>query len=119
MHKFIKFFIRLIYVKLGWCDFRESRGKYYGSNTWFEVGVMPSGGDPWGITPIQWNVCAEWMSRTHYIEWILPDISNKQRREWFEKIKPGDSIALYARAQYPGWENFVESATMVIWYALP
>ena len=35
-------------------------------------------------------------------------------KNWFSSLRCGDSIELYAMAQYPGWQNFVECAEVEI-----
>ena len=44
------------------------------------------------------------------------DIQVESGHEVFEHLQPGDRIVLCACARYPGWQNLVESAIMVLWF---
>ena len=36
--------------------------------------------------------------------------------EMFKSLRKGDKIALWARAMYPGWQNFVYEANIELWF---
>ncbi|KAF2498268.1 hypothetical protein BU16DRAFT_615332 [Lophium mytilinum] len=62
---------------------------------------------------IQRNMCASPQERTYEVEWRdgstfdpLPGSGDGQG--FCETLQPGDRIAIWARALYPGWENHVK-----------
>lgn len=116
----------LIILHLGYSGEPENHGKYSGSHTWFEAGVLRPDFNHQSHEDselrkerhlVQRNVCAESNARKHYNEWDFrgPSLETKN---WFAGIKPGDVVALYPRAQFPGWMNYVESSTMELWHSL-
>ncbi|RXW17257.1 hypothetical protein EST38_g8592 [Candolleomyces aberdarensis] len=101
----------------------ENHGKYSGSDTWFEAGVVHQ-----GLTQsvdeqrrmrmlVQRNVCADSDWRTHLNDWVYTAPA-PEMKEWFSSIKAADIVGLYPRAQFPGWANSVKEARMEMWCAL-
>lgn len=41
---------------------------------------------------------------------------DQERNEWTQGLRQGDRIQLYARAMYPGWQNYVKKAQITIRY---
>ncbi|PCH35521.1 hypothetical protein WOLCODRAFT_139924 [Wolfiporia cocos MD-104 SS10] len=97
-----------------------TKGTYHGSYTWFEAGgeagplqSLPAS----DLTPriVQYNIHASWTPRTHVNTWSVHH--NPDDRKWLEQFKTGDKLHLYAKAQFPGWENNVESGRIEAYYA--
>ena len=42
-----------------------------------------------------------------------------QSHEMFASLEEKDEIAMWARAMYPGWQNFVYDANIDLWFAGP
>lgn len=41
---------------------------------------------------------------------------DQERNEWTQGLRRGDRIQLYAKAMYPGWQNYVQKAQITIRY---
>ena len=105
----------------GFCDGGDAlSGTYNGSFTWFDAEVLQLN----NTTPstdetsqkarlIQHNVTASLDWRLHTITWNR-DSQDSTTKAWIEQLKPGDTIAVFARAQFPGWVNFVRSVRVDI-----
>ena len=95
----------------GWSGERHNHGTYNHTWTWFEVGIEHGTSDEGRVQlprrDVQRNVHGSFVSRIHVNTWDhmdnLPDL-----QDWLRSIRPGDSISLYPRAAFPGWENHVQ-----------
>jgi len=100
----------------------EHHGKYAGSWTWFEAGMIPApnqanaSGDLERPT-IQRNVCAQLTSRIHHNDWNF-STSSQSRREWLAAIQLGDNIGVFPKARFSGWVNYVEAVKIEVWCAM-
>ncbi|KAF2806865.1 uncharacterized protein BDZ99DRAFT_465625 [Mytilinidion resinicola] len=68
---------------------------------------------------IQRNMCASPQERTHEVEWregsaFDPSLGSGDGKGFCETLQPGDRIAIWARALYPGWLNCVKEASMEV-----
>lgn len=98
----------------GWSSYPEHHGTYEGSCTWFEVAIQRNNGE-WvdfgnEDRSLTWNVHASPKPREYCI--IYGRHSPKRRCRWMDWIEPGDRIAIIPKAAYPGWVNYVESASI-------
>lgn len=41
---------------------------------------------------------------------------NKDKQEFYEGLKVGSILGLYARSRYPGWQCYIKSAKIVVFY---
>lgn len=108
----VKFLIRS--HDQGWSSYPEHHGTYEGSCTWFEVAIQRNNGE-WvdfgnEDRSLTWNVHANPKPREYCI--IYGRHSPKRRCRWMDRIEPGDRIAIIPKAAYPGWVNYVESASI-------
>lgn len=97
----------------GWSDERDGKGTYAYSYTWFEAGGWQQGRTI-NRRVIQHNVQASSQWCTHVITWDVKQ-ATEDLREWLESFRPGDALCVYARAKYPAWTNYVESAQVDIY----
>ncbi|KAG5207353.1 hypothetical protein GTR04_3008 [Trichophyton interdigitale] len=103
----------------GWCS-QGVRDSYDGSYTWFEIRVLRN--DPEQVYEthegeglmLQANVCAQRRTRTHYNQ-IRP--RDAKLAAWMAAVGPGHRIAVFPRALYQGWVNYVECIELKLWYA--
>ncbi|EEQ27191.1 hypothetical protein McanMca71_006981 [Microsporum canis] len=86
----------------------EDEGEYEGEGEAEEEGKKKD------ILELQSNVCASDKRRTHYNE-IRPRAP--AIADWMDSIKPGDCIAVYPRAKYNAWVNYVKCVEIKLWYA--
>lgn len=68
-----------------------------------------------GRHKIQNNVHGSMEKRTHRNVWVS-DV-NSRVSEWMGTFSSGDVVEVYARAQYPGWQNHVYSVEIVAYTA--
>ena len=109
----------------GWSSFPNQRGTYEGSWTWFEAGLTrPVSSDPSDALyaeQLQIKVAKERVryelqrNRHAGSEPEVYRIEFDVGHELLRSIKAGDSIVLWARALYPGWENRVYDASIEVW----
>ena len=64
---------------------------------------------------IQRNVRASLTARIYYSE-IHVDRASGLVADWLGRIQPGDSIAVYPKAMFVGWENYVYGVQVVVRY---
>lgn len=104
----------------GWSSHPQDRGSYRGSWTWMDVGIVHDGqkrlkaGDADG--ELQECVYASQRNRHASSEWESYRIELETGHEIFEDLQDGDSVVLWAKARFPGWTNYVQEATVEIWY---
>lgn len=102
----------------GWSSYPGDHGTYENSHTWFEVAVYEADEDrPAGVCTgmrIITNVHAgkEW--RKHDVIWTH-DSEDARVRDVIANLRGGQRIAITACAAYPGWENWVSSASIDIY----
>lgn len=85
----------------------------------------PQGSPNWGV---QRNRIAQ-SNFTHYkIEWGTTPVGDGDHQGYVgadghymgvgfvDTLQPGDVIALWMRAMYPGWENYVREASVKVLY---
>jgi hypothetical protein len=66
---------------------------------------------------IQVNVHASKIARNHTVTWDTRD-PTPGVKEWLNSVRPGDMIAVYPRARYLGWKNFVEGIEIDVFFAM-
>jgi hypothetical protein len=116
-------FIRTISHDQGWSDWRHLHGTYSNSRTWFEgalVGLEPNNGDEGG------TIWAEQSERVPVISNVHGSKKWKEHCVWLDSehvlvrnARPGQRLALFARAYTPGWINFIKELEMTIYVRCP
>ena len=99
-------------------------GTYCHSWTFFDAAVQTiweKTGDPEERQPsrirVQVNRHADFNFRTHVNIFDSTEPNQEQeRKEWVRALRPGDRIQLFAKAKYPAWMNYVQSARITIRY---
>jgi hypothetical protein len=73
------------------------------------------------LTPwlVQRNMTASREEREHEVEWRSDRLSEPapgagDRKRFCEELRPGDRVGLWARAMFPGWENYVKEAMVEV-----
>ncbi|KAH9160655.1 hypothetical protein EDB89DRAFT_1812202, partial [Lactarius sanguifluus] len=92
----------------GWSSFPRDQGSFNNSWTWLELALVrnPTESAP-TETPPDWRIYTNLhASRTWQTNEIVLDKSN----EIIGALRPGDSLAIWAEARFPGWVNMVRSA---------
>ncbi|KAI9793375.1 MAG: hypothetical protein M1816_000267 [Peltula sp. TS41687] len=97
----------------GWTSSRIHRGTYNHSWTWFDAGLIrnPSNPEQSQTTPryrLQVNRHASEQYEDYRIEL-------DREHELLKTLRDGDEVVLWACQRFPGWCNFVETATIEIW----
>ena len=112
-----------VYTPTGWSgDSHHWGGTYHHSHTFFDAVVQ----NIWTKTGdtvqqqsrqirVQTNVHADLKSRVHINVFACagPD---PERNEWTRALRRGDRVQLYAKAMFPGWQNYVQEAKITIRY---
>ncbi len=73
---------------------------------WFEAGASRQGQEIVQRRRIQYNVHASSLSRVHTNVWKS---KNMNAAQWFNQLSAGDDLLVFARAEFPGWVNYVDS----------
>ncbi|RXK35203.1 hypothetical protein M231_07536 [Tremella mesenterica] len=95
----------------GWSSSGQHYGTYQQCYSWFEVSLWRDGREVEGSRcSIQSNVHAGQYFKSHR-NVLGPSHSLVQQ------AKQGDRVLLWARAQYPGWRNYVREASITIYTA--
>lgn len=80
------------------------------------------------VWPVQRNRVAHPTFAHYHVEWRAPadpdaDVAERARERgcgsgagFLETLRPGDVVALWMRAQYPGWANHVNDASVKVLY---
>lgn len=81
---------------------------------------VEAGGDSGPAWFVQRNRVARAEFARYHVEWstdgaVLPPGSGAGAG-FLEALRPGDVVALWMRAMYPGWANFLRAATVKILY---
>ncbi|KAB2099841.1 hypothetical protein AG0111_0g11852 [Alternaria gaisen] len=103
----------------GWSDNAESLGGTYNfSHSWLEVRVKFAEGKTadsfhgQNRHALQHNVHASRDWRWHRNIW---DVNDPTRQRWLKNLSPDDTIQVFAKAKYPGWECYVHSVRVEIY----
>lgn len=95
----------------------EWHGTYEHSHTWFEATVEDDGTDqPFQGRKITANVHAGREYKTHVISWSR-DSNDGDESLWVRNLRRGQVITLRAWAQFPAWENNINSAQIDVYTA--
>ncbi|KAN0124657.1 hypothetical protein V8E53_015693 [Lactarius tabidus] len=100
----------------GWSSYPQDQGTFNNSWTWLDLALVrnPSEGAP-PETPPDWRIYTNLhASRSWQSKEVILDTSN----EVIGALRPGDSLAIWAEARYPGWVNNVRSASIEVVYEL-
>ena len=98
----------------GWSDYHQHRGTYDASWTWLEMGVTRHHDTH--------TILGRWeLQRNRHACDEPKDYRVEIRKEHglFTDLSKGDEIALWARALYPGWQNFVHEANIELCFYRP
>ena len=98
----------------GWSSFPDEHGTFKNSWTWFELAIER----PPGRDEIFTDKEARVATNLHGIDETMRHqiiIRNDHESRWMQVLQAGDRVSLVPRALYPGWENFVEAATIEIY----
>ena len=99
-------------------------GTYHHSHTYFDAAIETTDKSPDDLDAkhplricFQMNRHADFNFRTHVNVFDSAVIhQDQERKEWMQTLRPGDRIQLFAKAQYPAWRNYVQSARITIRY---
>ncbi|ORY24020.1 hypothetical protein BCR39DRAFT_548198 [Naematelia encephala] len=95
----------------GWSSHAPFYGTYEQSYSWFELSLLRSGKEvPNSRISIQNNVHAGQYLKAHV---NVLEIDHP----FVRMARPGDRIVLWARAQFPGWRNYVSEAAITVYSA--
>jgi hypothetical protein len=100
----------------GWSSYPNDQGTFNNSWTWLNLVLVrnPTESAP-SETPPDWRIYTNLhASRTWQIKEVVLDRSN----EIIGALRPGDSLAIWGEARYPGWVNIVRSANIEVVYGL-
>ncbi|KAH9045040.1 hypothetical protein EDB84DRAFT_1558896 [Lactarius hengduanensis] len=100
----------------GWSNYPEDQGSFNNSWTWLELALVrnPTESAP-TETPPDWRIYTNLhASGTWQTNEVVLDKSN----EIIGALRPGDSLAIWAEARFPGWANMVRSAKIEVVYRL-
>jgi len=109
----------------GWSDYLQQHGTYEGSYTFFEAGLtrFEVKGAEGEELARQQSLRAE--KEAERYELHRNRHAGREAEEYkiqlgaghdlLRRVEDGDRFALWARAQYPGWENLVYGARIEIW----
>ncbi|KAF8272837.1 hypothetical protein EI94DRAFT_1717574 [Lactarius quietus] len=100
----------------GWSSYPQDQGTFNNSWTWLDLALIrnPSESAP-ADAPPDWRIYTNLhASRTWQTKEVVLDTSN----EIIRALRPGDSLAIWAEARYPGWVNIVRSARIEVVYQL-
>ena len=95
-------------------------GTYAGSCTWFEAQIRSADTAPGSEAgtaseiEIQRNINASLEWRVHTLTWER-DSGDPRVSEWMHHLMPGDTIVVLAKAQYPGWANYVQAVRVDVY----
>ena len=104
----------------GYSDhYSHDAGTYRSSFTWFDIAFVyhrHPGHTMW-VDLIQYNVQSKWDWTTHTN--ILSTADPKTDRDWARadavwNLRPGDTVMLYPKAMYQGWQNHLRHAEIKI-----
>jgi hypothetical protein len=98
----------------GYCDDASQ-----GSWTWFEANVQLSHDqEPSDFIRKELfrNVTANRNYKTHEVTWSY-DAEDAEERSLVRSLRSGSVISVHPRARFPGWENYVSSASIEIYAA--
>jgi hypothetical protein len=118
-------FIRTISHDQGWSNWRYLHGSYSNSRTWFEGALV-------GLEPDDGNgnegrmIWAEQSERVPVISNVHGSKKWKEHCVWLDSehvlvrnARPGQRLALFARAYTPCWINFIKELEMTIYVRCP
>lgn len=98
----------------GWSSFTEDHGTYRNSWTWFEMGIIKAPGRESALEDLDLrlatNMHASGVTQNHHKVYRSED-----DLPWMRSLQAGDRISIIPRALYPGWQNFVEKASIEIY----
>jgi len=127
----------------GWGGKIYSRGTYQDSYTWFDAYILDGNAPAEPERPFTPTSCRLQSNRVavketqryhitwHYSDAISPDSKEASRIELKEgrgsetldgsevrSMKLGDTVSVWARARFPGWVNYVKSASLRVFWAI-
>lgn len=102
----------------GFSDYPEWHGTQQRSFTWYEVGIHRADGSHFVFTDkdernLVANFHAVWTTSTYRIDCGYE--AGQRACRWMSELEPGDCVAIRMRAQYLGWVNYIEAASIEIY----
>lgn len=98
----------------GWSSYSEDHGTYRNSWTWFDLGIerAPGREDVCGDLDVRLatNLHASGIAQNHRVVYRAED-----DLPWMRSLQAGDRVSIIPRALFPGWQNFVERASIEIY----
>jgi hypothetical protein len=98
----------------GWSSFSEDHGTYRNSWTWFDLGIERAPGQEDVCRDLDvrlaTNMHASRISQNHQVVYRAED-----DLPWMQSLQAGDRVSIIPRALFPGWQNFVEKASIEIY----
>ncbi|KAH8994323.1 hypothetical protein EDB86DRAFT_3078179 [Lactarius hatsudake] len=100
----------------GWSSYPRDQGSFNNSWTWLELALVRNATESAPTeTPPDWRIYTNLhASRTWQTNEVVLDKSN----EIIGALRPGDSLAIWAEARFPGWVNMVRSAKIEVVYRI-
>jgi len=97
----------------GWSSYPQDQGTFRNSWTWLDLGVVRN--TPGGIPAPEWRIYTNLHASD---DWQPTEVSIDLDNETVGALLPGDSLAIWAGARFPGWENNVRSAKIEVIYKI-
>ncbi|CEJ60273.1 hypothetical protein PMG11_08853 [Penicillium brasilianum] len=98
----------------GWSSYSEDHGTYRNSWTWFDLGFerTPGREDVCEDLDVRLatNLHASGIAQNHQVVYRAED-----DLPWMRSLQAGDRVSIIPRALFPGWQNFVERASIEIY----
>eukprot|EP01111_Echinosteliopsis_oligospora_P007301 TRINITY_DN2210_c0_g2_i1.p1 TRINITY_DN2210_c0_g2~~TRINITY_DN2210_c0_g2_i1.p1 ORF type:complete len:249 (-),score=64.03 TRINITY_DN2210_c0_g2_i1:32-778(-) len=114
----------------GWSSYRSEHNTYNGSWTWGDLRVVKQqhqegggegegGGGGGGGEEVVHEIQRVYTNLHAVNTWqVHKKIFNDRDSEFIQSIRPGVTIQLYLRSEFPGWVNYTSSACFVVVYSL-
>lgn len=96
----------------GWSSYSGDQGTLKNSWTWFDLGIQrPPGREEISIdSDVRLATNLHAVRKTQHHQQVF----ERDCRPWMRQLQDGDQILIIPRATFPGWENFVEKASIEI-----
>ncbi|KAJ5381590.1 uncharacterized protein N7496_004018 [Penicillium cataractarum] len=98
----------------GWSSYSEDHGTYRNSWTWFDLGIeraieREDVSEDLGVR-LATNMHASRVTQNHQLVYRAED-----DLPWMQSLQAEDRVSIIPRALFPGWQNFVEKASIEIY----
>ncbi|XTI84399.1 hypothetical protein V2W45_175492 [Cenococcum geophilum] len=84
------------------------------SSSWFELGVKRASGP--APQAERFHICFNVHgSDSWHLQRHIWDVQNPAKRKWLRTLAPGDTLQVFPKARYGGWENRVQPIKIVLY----